>query len=464
MRRTIAVISDLHLGEGVLDDFDAELEGHLVSFLEMLGSQAGPAELIINGDFLDFAQATPWRGSALESVTADGVPLCFTEQQSCDKFDRIRAAHQKTFDGLRRFIEAQEGNRLVVLPGNHDADFFWPRVREKFLAACAPGALAERATIHLDRVYRPEDARWLWIEHGHQFDPVNAFFVGGEERWSADKPPILIAKDGTARLYECVGTRFLIRFINGLDARYPLVDNVKPFSRFLKIFGASTLRWGRGPLDAVISIAKMTAYLARTLASRSGDLLKVTDEDAASDNPLANWYQNASPGEREKLRTALKGAGYEFGRGLPLAVENAQESEKIIDFLGDHLDVVEGLGEGQRGVLGGKPGTLSLGASFLGDETRDLREGARAVVDREGVTTVVMGHTHEPVEDENGYHYLNTGSWTRYYIFETKEKTAPWKMLREGTYERFPYRLRYALVKPGAPSATLETWRERDKT
>jgi UDP-2,3-diacylglucosamine pyrophosphatase LpxH len=457
------VISDLHLGEGVLDDFDGELEAHLVAFLQWLGTLPQPVELIVNGDFLDFAQATPWRGSDLEGATPAGAPLCFTEQQSVDKFGAIRDAHRATFDAVRRFLAARDGNRLVVIPGNHDADFFWPGVRREFVEACASGDLARRITIPLARVYRPETAPWLWVEHGHQHDPVNAFFVDGEERWSADKPPIMTAADGTRRLYECIGTRFLIRFMNGLDARYPLVDNVKPFSRFLKIFGASALRWGRGPLDGVIAVAQMTAYLVQTLASRDGDLLEVAREDGPAANPLATWFRNASPADRERLRAALRDGGFRLRLGLDMALERPEEAERIMDFLGTHLDLVAGLGDGDGALLGASPGTLALGASFLGDETRDLRVGAQGAAAREGVTTVIMGHTHQPVEDVGGYTYFNTGSWTRYYVFEDSEKTVPWRMLREGSYERFPYRLRYAFVEPGATSASLETWRERSK-
>jgi hypothetical protein len=163
------------------------------------------------------------------------------------------------------------------------------------------------------------------------------------------------------------------------------------------------------------------------------------------------------------LRAALRDGGFRLRLSLDMALERPEEAEKIVDFLGTHLDLVAGLGESDSALLGSSPGTLALGASFWGDETRDLQMGARHVAAREGVTTVIMGHTHEPVEDVDGYTYFNTGSWTRYYVFEDTEKTAPWRILREGSYERFPYRLRYALVEPGATTATLATWRERSK-
>lgn len=464
MHKYVAVISDLHVGEGVLDDFDSELENHLVNYLEWLASQREPSELIINGDFLDFAQASPWRGNELESTTTDGVPLCFTEEHSVSKFLAILQAHPKVFAALRDFLSVRDGNRLVILPGNHDVDFFWTRVRERFVEAVAPGILVGQMEIRLDRAYRPVSCPWLWIEHGHQYDPVNRFFSGGEEFWSAERPPIFTANDGMQRLYECTGTRFLVRFVNRLDARYPYVDNVKPFSRFLKIFGASALSLGWGPLDAAIAVTQMLTYLARTAVTRRADLMTEVGSAAPRTTPLAGWVNSASPDERRRLKALLNDAGLQFNRPLDMLLERPDDAEKVAEFLGDHLDLVERLGETDASLFAAPGTTLTLAAGFTGNETQDLKDGAAQVAAREGATTVVMGHTHESVEQANGFAYFNTGSWTRYYVFGDDERTAPWRVLREGSYERFPYRLRYAFVRPGAASATLETWHERSKT
>jgi hypothetical protein len=51
MDRWLAIISDLHIGEGILDDFDRELEEHLIGFLRFLANRPQPCELLINGDF-----------------------------------------------------------------------------------------------------------------------------------------------------------------------------------------------------------------------------------------------------------------------------------------------------------------------------------------------------------------------------------------------------------------------------
>jgi UDP-2,3-diacylglucosamine pyrophosphatase LpxH len=461
MKRWIAVISDLHLSDGPLDDFDAELESHLVDFLYWLGTRDEPAELVVNGDFLDFAQASPWAGADLESGTDEGIPLCFSEVQSAQKFTAIRAAHARAFAGLRDFLAARPDNRVVVLPGNHDADFFWPAVGQAVRAAAGAAQAGARLELCLARHYRPPGCEWLWIEHGHQYDPVNSFFVGGEERWSVERPPVFAARDGLRRLLECTGTRFLVRFLNRLDARYPYVDNVKPFSRFLRIFGASALTPGWGPLDAAVSVTQMLAYLAKTAVVRPTDLLGVEDlTGAALPHPLSDWVKSAPAADRQRLTAGLRDRGYRLAMPLDMLLERPDEAARLLEFLAAQPDLLDGLGERDAALLGASGGTLKLAAGFRADETEDLYAGACAVAAREKVSAVVMGHTHERVDRREGFTYFNTGSWTRYYRFEEKERTQPWRVLRERSHERFPYRLCYALVRPGAAQATLEAWRE----
>jgi UDP-2,3-diacylglucosamine pyrophosphatase LpxH len=465
MDRWLAIISDLHVGEGILDDFDQELEEHLIGFLNFLANRPQPSELVVNGDFLDFAQATPWSGSELEGSTTEGIPLCFSELQSTAKFEAIRKAHPDTFAALKTFLSQRPGNRLVIMPGNHDVDFFWPAVRERFAMAICPDARSSQLHIRLSRAYRPSGYPWLWIEHGHQYDPVNAFFIGGEERWSCERPPVFTASDGTRRLYECAGTRFMIRYLNGLDARYPYVDNVKPFGRFIRIFGASALTPGWGPLDAAISVGKILAYISNTAVSRPRDLLGMETPDGATlPHPLVVWVQRASDSERNRFVTCLRERGYSLKMPIEMALERFDELERLLDFLALHSDIVQGVGEQDPALLGTGPGTLTLKAGFSANETEDLYAGAERVSAREGVTTVVMGHTHESVERMQKFTYFNTGSWTRYYRFEDKEGTAPWRLLRERSYESFPYRLRFVLVSPGNSAATIDTWCERSKS
>jgi UDP-2,3-diacylglucosamine pyrophosphatase LpxH len=464
MDRWLFIISDLHISVADLDDFDPELEEHLVAFLSSLCDRREPVELILNGDFLDFVQAPPWSGKDLESATSDGIPLCFTEEQSISKLCAIEAAHERTFVALKNFLSSNENNILVILPGNHDPDFFWPAVQDRIKATVQPTSSSGRVHFCLSRSYRPVGCPWLWIEHGHQLDDVNSFFVRDEEFWSEQRPPILTDAYGKRRLLECTGSRFLVRYLNGIDARYPYVDNVKPFSRFLRIFGVAALTPGRGPLDAAIAVTKMLAYLAGTAITRPVDLLGLEDENGDTvPHALAAWIMEASDAERLELGDALRRRGFNLPIPLEALLDRDNELARLIDFLADNSDLVERLGEKNAALLGEQEGTLTLKRGFTANETEDLYRGASHIASGD-VTTVVMGHTHEAIERAKSFTYFNTGSWTRYYRFAEHEPTAAWNMLRERSYERFPFHLRYVVVKPGASFATMETWFERSKT
>lgn len=155
-------------------------------------------------------------------------------------------------------------------------------------------------------MYCPPARPDIWIEHGHQYDPVNWFFISDYPYWSAANPPICRSDTGEQRLYECLGTRFLIRYLNSLDAEYPYVDNVKPFWRFLEIFGASALRFGLGPVKAAVAVEAILRYLAKTGLTRFSDLYGVSDErNAGAAILIAKAISRAPRSRREAFKRAL---------------------------------------------------------------------------------------------------------------------------------------------------------------
>lgn len=453
----IHVISDLHVGAGPLDDCDDELELQLVSFLEALAKRPGALELVVNGDFLDFAQAHPWKGHQLEAESSERIPLCFTEAQSVAKLATIAKEHEAIFNALRGFLQADEGHRLTILPGNHDADFFWPRVRERFMTAIAPegSAWRNRASFHLESVYRPESEPGLWIEHGHQYDPVNSFFINGEPCWSAARPPILVDSTGEERLLECIGTRFLIRFINRIDERYPFVDNVKPFSKFIRLFALSALAPGYGPLSVTASIWALLKYLSQTLAGQPSDLLGL-QRDLTKDagEVIQAWVKGMSPAERKEVAARLREEGLvALNAPLEMWSKDPAHRELLLDFLAEHIEFAETLEKSSEGLLsiGGQDGTLSLAKEYSIDESKRLAAAARAILDRKEASAVTMGHTHEPVDPTPEFPYCNTGCWTRYYQGDaSKEKLKQWTMLKAEGQARFPFSLRYLEASNGA--------------
>jgi UDP-2,3-diacylglucosamine pyrophosphatase LpxH len=453
----LCIISDLHVGAGPLDDCDEELEAQLVAFLDRLSAQPEPTVLVINGDFLDFVQAEPWEAADLESETDTGTPLCFTEEQSVEKLRRIALAHPAIFEALGRLVHPESAHRVLVLPGNHDPDFFWPQVRQEFVRTVARRGERDRVRLsfHLEQAYRPAGFAGLWIEHGHQYDDCNKFEVNGEPRWSQAAPPILDDHEGVPRLLECVGTRFLIKYLNGLDRDYPFVDNVKPFSKFVRLFLTSTVRPGFGPVRAAIAYWGFLKFFAKTLAKSPTDLLS---SDHGKRDPKRSLRQFAArlrdipSAEAELLAAELTQRGFDFeGRSFSVLLGDSELLQKLLDFLSSHpemLSTIDAQDDDEDGLLSlNDPGSLTLGGGYLADETEALKEAAsRLIVDR-AAKAVVMGHTHEAVLPTLGLNYLNIGCWTRYLReAEQPQRLSSWSILKRQAYRSFPYELGYAEI------------------
>lgn len=442
------VVSDLHVSCGALDDFDSELELLFISFLDQLETDT---ELVINGDFLDFVQADPWTGVDLESQTSDGIPLCFTEIQSCSKFGAIHAAHEKLFQALGRFLSRQPSNRLVIMPGNHDADFFWPKVQQLFRhCVAAGGQISEQQIIFvLSSCYIPEGKGHIWIEHGHQYDSVNRFMVEGKTLWSASTPPILTDEHGINRLYECTGTRFLLKYLNHLDRDYPFVDNVKPFSRFVKLFGASAFIPGYGPFKATLAICAMLRFISGTAMTRPSDFLSMNTAGVPSEaERLEQLLKRASLVRKQQFISELRDRGFLQNCSLEALLSEDRLSIPLFDFLAETPALLEALEPARENLLGlnSNKGMLTLRQGFAADESDELLRAARNIHRSCDSEVIIMGHTHEPLERRDGFRYINSGSWTRYFRFDHKVKCPSWELLRAGSFEDFPYQLYYVEI------------------
>jgi len=450
------IISDLHIGAGELDDCDPGCEAALVAFVSEVAADA-QAELVLNGDSFDFVQASPWDGPGLEASGADGAPLAFTLPQSLAKAQSIIDAHGPFFDALGALLRLP-GRRLTIMPGNHDADLFWLAVRALIESRIAGpgGAPGTRLQWYRERVYRPERAPWVWIEHGHQFDPLNSFFHPeprpADECWSALRPPLLADRDGQMRLLECIGTRFLIRYLNALDRRYPFVDNIKPFGRFLQIVRSSAVTFRGGTLRAALSFLAFLRFTASEAVTVPGNLLSLAADGEGVGAILAD-VEYASGG---RFADALRQAGCGFeGRSFDLLLAQDPEATlRVLDFALAHaevLDEVELDADSLLGIDGGDDGMLSLAKGFSIDETALLKSGAEQRLTDPSVACVIMGHTHEAVDLPR---YKNTGCWTRYWQVPAGQSMPSWRELVK-TAGTLPLAPHYALV-PDDPAAPVE--------
>jgi len=149
---TIVFVSDSHIGgDPGCDGFESPDE--LRSLLEDLTGRDGPVELILAGDFFDLLQI----GRVPENMNRASLTIS-------------RPEYEPLFAALRGFRE-KEGNRVVYLPGNHDAESFWnPDIQETLKTQ---GLVDEFAYNYLASLDGGGEQTTIYCEHGNQLDPAN---------------------------------------------------------------------------------------------------------------------------------------------------------------------------------------------------------------------------------------------------------------------------------------------------
>jgi UDP-2,3-diacylglucosamine pyrophosphatase LpxH len=255
----VVILSDLHFGEGRdpatgrasrLEDFFYDLE--LAEFVDHQRARAQaegrPLRLLLAGDVFDFLLVTSCPDQ--EEAARLGLPprrterkfgLRPTEPASVWKLDRIIHGHPAIFAALGRLLAA--GHELVVLPGNHDPELWFPAVQQRLVEqlverACEASG-CEPAQPFGDRIkFRP----WFWlepgrlfVEHGHQYEESSVIrrllapLHLGRKR--AEQPELDLP----------VGS-LLVRYLhNGLKLRNPYIRNFVSLDDYLRFLGAQDI-------------------------------------------------------------------------------------------------------------------------------------------------------------------------------------------------------------------------------
>ncbi len=193
--KNILVISDLHLGEDLRPAGAqmsylrrvAQLERELESFLLHYCSHRideKPWRLVVNGDMVDFMSmlVLPESGETSSDEDERLYGLGFSERAAQKKLERVIVRHPAVFRQLAEFV--QRGNELVIVIGNHDAEFHYESVQTTFrqwLCALAHGAGADEP-VQQEYLARVRFCPWffyeenlVYIEHGHQYDEYCSF-------------------------------------------------------------------------------------------------------------------------------------------------------------------------------------------------------------------------------------------------------------------------------------------------
>lgn len=212
--RTVIAMSDLHMGVGrdesgawnPYEDF--RWTNELLAFLEALDGTPGGIDLLLNGDTFELYQSTG-------SDCAYREPsLGCTEAESLSRLERVLAAHAEEIRALGEFSRSGS-NRVVFVPGDHDAALLFPSVAQRLLAALgAPEGAAEVAS---SGYWISEDGL-IYAEHGHQV----GFNADRMEGW----PAPFVERGDRTHLLRPWGKRTPQNLLNRLEPEYPVLDNL----------------------------------------------------------------------------------------------------------------------------------------------------------------------------------------------------------------------------------------------
>lgn len=258
----IYVISDLHLAAGI--EQDSKYSGtenffydeFFLRFIRQLISGNKFSWLVINGDFIDFLRIVNIPGEIEEfelwkdflkkiginkslqelqnSILPKEVEYGFKthDYKSVWRLICAEQGHQLFFEALAEWIIA--GNKLVIVKGNHDLEWYWKAVRNTMRCIIAEKIVSTTGkaidVVYTDYVFPSLNFTdhsvtfndTVYIEHGHQYDKYS--HVQGE--------PLMPNKDELNIPFGSFLNRYLL---NKLEAIFPFLDNVRPRDKILPL-------------------------------------------------------------------------------------------------------------------------------------------------------------------------------------------------------------------------------------
>lgn len=231
------VISDCHLSAGRFHEgrlnahedfnFDDEMCNFFDYFSTGLYGEVEyghvDVELFINGDYLDFLNV-PIHGEFEDVIT---------EELSLHKLEAIIAGHPKVMAALKRFA-SRPNKRITYLIGNHDADLFFPKIRERIIREWDPEGQfpSHKVTLIADQD-RVKYEGGVEIHHGNQFEAVHVL--------NFEKPLLTTFLDRPV-LNIPWGSFYVLKIVNRLKWEREFIDKVRPIKAFV-LFGMILDPW-----------------------------------------------------------------------------------------------------------------------------------------------------------------------------------------------------------------------------
>lgn len=224
--RHAVFVSDLHVGAGRQPNGqwtrteDFRWQDDFNAFLDMAAKRsANQADLILAGDVFELWQSPTMVCSSDLAKPGCQIPDCHdadtdigcSEAEAVVRLETVLDHHADFIAALKAFAARGE-NRVIIIPGNHDAALTFPAVRAALLKRFA----SARVTVAEQGYWYSPDGV-IFSDHGHQFDDLNQF-----PRW----PTPFVERDGKQYLAKPWGENMVQRFYNQYEAVYPIIDNL----------------------------------------------------------------------------------------------------------------------------------------------------------------------------------------------------------------------------------------------
>jgi hypothetical protein len=470
--RQTVFVSDTHFGVGRsgengawLPYEDSRWSEDWKAFLSKIDELGGGAtDLILNGDTFELWQSV--KDDCGNDRTEDQG--C-TETEALDRLHRVLTQHATEMRALGEFA-GRAGNRVFLIPGNHDSALLFPSVAKAALDAFSapPG----RACLATEGYWLSRDGL-LYSEHGQQIGhDVNSFVDRWPQPFTTGNPKYLV---------RTWGERFVQSYYNQFELKYEAIDNLSNEGD-----GVSYGLAAEGKAQGALGVAKFVKFLLldqswAQFVSLLGDQREpVWDVEGIKKYSGDRFVIDSIPAGEMRVNAERALADGELG----LSVSQLSDDE-IKDICNRRAALYTAQTESHlpptvsmcpRGHLG------AIGERFLVSRDKVLADhllstGEKLV--RAGRLTpgkpfqvFIYSHTHHA---EGGFHPLggpwqptvaNTGAWQRLLDRATLEKIKTQKgwsdreVLSKLKLENLPPCYSFVLVKPyqDSPAPLLRYW------
>lgn len=481
----VFAISDLHFGVGrdgsawhPYEDF--RWHDDFVRFLAALRARVpGGATLVLNGDTFEL-----WQSTTNDCPLLSNRDLGCEEKAAKSRLERVLAQHKETIAALREFAEADGNkNKVVIVPGNHDAALLFGSVRDILVQKIGP------------KVQVVTDGYWLLgrkvlFEHGHQFDELNAL-----KGW----PKPFANSGGVEHLARPWGELFVLQIFDAQEKSYPVIDNVNDNSVGIDYYVQAEAKeaggdpqkfWTRAGVRAD-SIRTFLGFavletswrqLGRSLGGDNEPTWDVERINANADRDLLLAVVPDNMAVREAVRLAVQSGDIGWKDFSPEQIRDlcTAQAKRALDTHRTDLPMCDTVG---GAALGDGDDPRSLGAAatqifstpraVLSRYLRTRRDDLRRPGWNGEFAIYVYGHTHQveaPFEaiEQGPWNPIavNTGAWQRVASPQYLERRTPaaqpaYEMLRLTPEELAPCYSVVAIDTNRAKASVL-FWREKD--